>query len=243
MFCWGEKDEIDIMLWDCGESRQGMNSDLCTPASYTLIGNVWRELSDTLDLEGFRVVIQRLRHPDGCWFTANRAAPVWKRLSSVSFSSPGHRNSLFRFRNSPLDLYFKSCMVQCPSQGHMWGPRSEPTTITRAITLPSVPQWPSHFLQPTITTTNVHVHMQARQGDTNEIVVISDWSFESYFVWNTGAERLINPHLKQKLALLPSGRQHIPLQDKRVPYQSCYYLLSSEVGRYYGVGDVSLPHI
>lgn len=192
---------------------------------------------------GFWVVIQRLRHPDGCWFTANRVSPVWKRLSSVSFLWPGHRNRLFRFRNSPLDLYFKARVVHCPPQGHVWGPRSEPITITSAITLPSVPQWASNFLQPTMTATNVHVHMQALQRDTNEILVIANWSFESYFVWNTGAERLINPHLKQKLAQLPSGRQHIPLQDKRVSYQSCYYLPSSEVGRYYGVGDVSPPHI
>lgn len=159
MFCLVKKDEI--VLWECGQDK---NSDLCT---YILTGNVWRELSDTLDLEGFWVVIQQLCHPDGCWFTANCATPFWKCLPSVSFSSPGHRNRLFRFRNTALDLYFKSHMVCCPSQGHIWGPRSEPTTITRAIPLTSVPQLPSNFLQPTITTTNVHVHMQALQRDTN----------------------------------------------------------------------------
>lgn len=139
----------------------------CTPVFYVNIWNVWRELSNSLDLAG----IGKL---SSCLWFQERLAVVSESISRdsglkasvsgfVSFSCNNDIVADCAASGAPTNLCFFFCfsnllMVQHFAQGHMC-PMIEPTTAAREITLPSVPQTPPNFLQPPIMTPNVHVHM------------------------------------------------------------------------------------
>lgn len=146
-----------------------MNSDLCT----SLL------CKDVKCMGAFRqfgsgrnwVVIQLLVIPGGtrCCIRVNfmrfwfESICLWLCLF---FLYQGHHSRRCCFRSSPQNFSFgfsNSLMVQHYAQGHTClyvGPRIELTTTARAIALPSILQTPTNFLQPAITTWNVHVYVQ-----------------------------------------------------------------------------------